>query len=219
MAVSTDTEAPVAPAGRRSRVRRVVGVLVALVVLAAAAVTAYAAASVVSTARTDDRTPTDAVVVLGAAQFWGKPSPVLEARLQHAADLYAAGVADRIVTVGANQPGDNTTEAAAGRDWLVAHGVPASAIVSVPDGHDTLTSLEAAAHVMADRGWRSATIVTDPAHEARSVAMARALGIDAHASPTSSGAGSSLTPEYVARETLGLLSFRLFEQRTVTPRL
>lgn len=219
MAVSSDTEAPVAPARRRTGLRRVLVAVVVVLLLAAAALTAYAAARVVATARTDDRTPTDAIVVLGAAQFWGKPSPVLEARLQHAAELYDVGVADRIITVGANQPGDNSTEADAGRDWLVAHGVPASAIVAVPDGHDTLGSLDAAAEEMADRGWSRATIVTDPAHLARSVAMADALGLEAHPSPTSTGAGSSLTAEYVARETLGLLSFWLFDRRTVTPRV
>jgi uncharacterized SAM-binding protein YcdF (DUF218 family) len=219
MTVRTEPETPVAPPRRRSRARRVLTAVVVAVLLLAAALTAYAAAQVVTTARTDDRAPTDAIVVLGAAQFWGRPSPVLEARLQHAADLYEAGLADRVVTVGSNQPGDNTTEADAGRDWLVAHGVPSSAVVAVPDGHDTLSSLDAAARVMADRGWRSATIVTDPAHEARSVAMARALGLDAQASPTSTGAGSSLTPEYVARETLALLSFWLVDRRTLTPRL
>lgn len=167
----------------------------------------------------DEQRPADAIVVLGAAQFWGRPSPVLEARLRHAASLSADGVADHVVTVGSNQPGDITTEAAAGRDWLVEQGIPSSSVVAVPEGHDTLASLEAVASLMAERGWTSATIVTDPAHEARSVAMARALGIDAHASPTRSGSGSALTPEYVARETLGLLSFWLVERRGVTARL
>ncbi|MFN8147528.1 MAG: YdcF family protein [Candidatus Nanopelagicales bacterium] len=217
--LTTDPQAPAAPPRRRSRVRRVLAALLVLVVAAVVGATAFAAYRVVSTARTTGTVPSDAIVVLGAAQFWGRPSPVLQARLEHAAQLYRDGVADHVVTVGANQPGDNTTEAVAGRDWLVAHGVPASAVVAVPDGHDTLASLEAVADVMAERGWSTATIVTDPAHEARSVAMARALGIDAHASPTTAGAGSSLTPEYVARETLGLLSFWLVERRSVTPRL
>ena len=219
MAVSTETETPAAPPRRRSRVRRVLGALVVLVLLAAALLTGAAAYQVVSTARSDDAVRTDAIVVLGAAQFWGRPSPVLEARLGHAASLYADGVADHVVTVGSNQPGDITTEAAAGRDWLVEQGIPSSSVVAVPEGHDTLASLEAVASLMAERGWTSATIVTDPAHEARSVAMARALGIDAHASPTRSGSGSALTPEYVARETLGLLSFWLVERRGVTARL
>jgi uncharacterized SAM-binding protein YcdF (DUF218 family) len=191
--------------------------LLALALLAFAAVTAVAAYLVVSTARADDRTPSDAVVVLGAAQFWGRPSPVLQARLGHAASLYAAGVAPRVVTVGSKQPGDITTEAEAGRDWLVRDGVPSTSVVAVPDGHDTLSSLSAVAAVMAERGWTSATVVTDPAHEARSLAIARSLGIDARPSPTQTGSGSSLTAEYVARETFALLAFWLVERRGVAP--
>ena len=188
-------------------------VLVALAVLLPAA----AALRVVTAARQDDRTPTDAVVVLGAAQFDGRPSPVLEARLAHAGELYREGVAPHVVTVGSNQPGDRTTEAAVGTEWLVAAGVPRTDVTAVPVGHDTLSSLTAVAHLMASRGWTSATLVTDPAHEARSLAMARALGISAHGSPTRSGSGSSLTVEYVVRETEGLLYFWLVERRTITP--
>ena len=188
-------------------------VLVALAVLLPAA----AALRVVTAARQDDRTPTDAVVVLGAAQFDGRPSPVLEARLAHAGELYREGVAPHVVTVGSNQPGDRTTEAAVGTEWLVAAGVPRTDVTAVPVGHDTLSSLIAVAHLMASRGWTSATLVTDPAHEARSLAMARALGISAHGSPTRSGSGSSLTVEYVVRETEGLLYFWLVERRTITP--
>lgn len=213
MSVSTPVEATVAP--RRRGLRRALAALVVVVLLALASATALAAYLVVSSARSDDRTPTDAIVVLGAAQFWGRPSPVLEARLAHAAQLYRDGVADRIVTVGSNQPGDNTTEAEAGRDWLVRNGVPASDVVALPEGHDTLGSLAAVATEMADHGWTTATIVTDPPHEARSLAMARALGIEAHGSPTQSGSGSSLTPEYVGRETLALLLFWALDRRDV----
>ena len=82
-------------------------------------------------------------------------------------------------------------------------------------GSDTLGSLTAVAQLMARKGWTSATIVTDPAHLARSLAIARALGIDAHGSPTSSGSGSSITIDYVGRETAGLLWFWLAEHRRV----
>jgi uncharacterized SAM-binding protein YcdF (DUF218 family) len=140
---------------------------------------------------------------------------VLEARLAHGAELYAAGVAPHVVTVGSNQPGDRTTEAAVGAAWLATQGVPRGDVTAVPLGHDTLSSLTAVAALMAERGWTSATIVTDPAHEARSLAMARALGIDAHGSPTQSRSGSSLTAEYVVRETGGLLYFGLVERRGI----
>lgn len=216
MAARTEAELTARPR-RRSPLHALVGAVVALLVLALVVLVVLAATVVVVTARTDDRTPTDAVVVLGAAQFWGRPSPVLEARLAHAGDLHGEGVAPRIITVGGNQPGDITTEAQTGRDWLVDAGVPRVHITPVPTGSDTLTSLTAVAAKMAQKGWTSATIVTDPAHEARSLAMARALGIDAHGSPTQVGAGSNLTLDYVARESAGLLFFWMVERWSVEP--
>jgi len=206
-----------APARRRSRLRVVLVSLLALVAFLLVVLPAAAGLQVLWAARQDDRTPTDVVVVLGAAQFNGHPSPVLEARLTHAAELYTAGVAPHVVTVGANQPGDRTTEAAVGATWLATQGVPRGDVTAVPVGHDTLSSLTAVADLMVERGWTSATIVTDPAHEARSLAMARALGIAAHGSPSRHGSGSSLTLEYVVRETGGLLHFWIVERRGISP--
>ncbi len=209
--------APLAAAAprRRSPVRRAVTLVLLVAALLLVVVPAMAAGSVLLAAHRDDRSRTDVIVVLGASQFWGRPSPVLEARLSHAKDLYGSGVAPNLVTVGANQPGDKTTEAQAGADWLVAKGVPRAAVTAVPLGHDTLQSLTSVARLMAMRGWTSATIVTDPAHEARSLAMARALGIDAHGSPTRSGPGSSLTFDYVLRESGGLLWFWISDRRHI----
>jgi uncharacterized SAM-binding protein YcdF (DUF218 family) len=212
---TVNSDAFAAPVRRASRVRVAVALVLTVLAVAVVVLPMAAAAAVVLAARQDDRTPTDVVVVLGAAQFNGRPSPVLEARLVHAGELYADGVAPQVVTVGANQPGDRTTEAAVGGDWLVAQGVPREDVTVVPVGHDTLSSLTAVASVMVERGWSSATIVTDPAHEARSLAMARALGVDAHGSPTRSGSGSSMTVEYLARETGGLLYFWLVERRGI----
>ncbi|WP_234401580.1 YdcF family protein, partial [Thermobifida halotolerans] len=76
------------------------------------------------TARQDERPPSDAIVVLGASQYNGRPSPVFEARLRHAAELYEEGVAPAVVTVGGNQPGDNFTEGGSGARWLGEQGVP-----------------------------------------------------------------------------------------------
>ena len=211
--VAAETRPGSAP--RRSRARRALRWVLVLVLLGVVVVPLALAGMVVATARHDDRTPTDAVVVLGAAQFNGRPSPVLEARLQHARSLYDDEVAPRIITVGGNQPGDVTTEAQAGKDWLVQAGTPRASVTAVPTGSDTLGSLSAVAKLMAAKGWTSATIVTDPPHLARSLAIARALGIDAHGSPTSSGSGSSITADYVGRETAGLLWFWLAERRRV----
>jgi len=204
-----------APVRRRSPVRVVVTAVLVVVAFLVVVLPAAAGVQVLWAARQDDRTPTDVVVVLGAAQFNGHPSPVLEARLAHALELHAAGVARHVVTVGANQPGDRTTEAAVGAAWLATQGVPRGDLTAVPVGHDTLSSLTAVAALMVERGWTSATIVTDPAHEARSLAMARAMGITAHGSPTQSGSGSSLTVEYVVRETGGLLYFWIAERRGI----
>ena len=105
MAARTQAD-PVVRARRRSPWHAFLGLLVALVLVAGVLLPLIAATVVVTTARNDDRSPTDAIVVLGAAQFDGRPSPVLEARLEHAAELYADEVAPRIITVGGKQPGD-----------------------------------------------------------------------------------------------------------------
>jgi uncharacterized SAM-binding protein YcdF (DUF218 family) len=139
------------------------------------------------TARQDQRPHSDVLLVLGASQYNGTPSPVLKARLAHALVLYQDRVASRIVTVGGKRPGDRFTEAASGKDWLVARGVPAAAVVAVETGTDTLTSLQAVDAEMGRHRWHSAVIVTDPWHSFRSREMARHLGIRAATSPTRSG--------------------------------
>lgn len=215
MSTRTETRTPQPAPTRRSPLRRVVGAVLVVLLVLLVVVPLLAVGRVVQAATTDDRTPTDAVIVLGAAQFWGRPSPVLEARLTHARDLLDDDVAPRIITVGGKQSGDITTEAQAGKQWLVDAGVPGRSVVAVAEGRDTLSSLTAAAELMARRGWTSATIVTDPAHTARSLDMARAVGIDAHGSPSQSGDGSRLTVDYVLREAGGLLWFWLSERRDV----
>ncbi len=162
------------------------------------------------TARTDDRRPSDAVVVLGASQYDGRPSEVFTARLEHAAALYRAKVAPRVITVGGSAPGDRFTEAAAGRRWLVAHGVPASAVVAVPTGRNTLQSLRAVAVRMDASGWRTAVLVTDPWHSLRSRTIARDSGIDAITSPTRTGPAvrqRSTQLRYIGRETAAYLIY------------
>lgn len=161
-------------------------------------------------ARQDDRPVSDAIVVLGASQYDGTPSPVLEYRLRHAQELYEQGVAPRIVTVGGKLKGDRFTEAEAGKDWLVAHGVPAQDVVAVGTGHDTWKSLVAVDDLFGRRGWSSAVLVTDPWHSFRSREMAQDLGISTATSPTRSG---PIVQErwteirYVLRETGGYLDY------------
>ena len=161
----------------------------------------------------DSRPHSDAIVVLGASQYNGTPSAVFAARLDHAKALYDAHIAARIVTVGGNQPGDVTTEAQAGQDYLVAHGVPSDAILPVRTGHDTLQSMRAVADIFKARGWKSAVLVTDPWHCLRARTMARDSGIDASTSPEHTGpaVGSFTTNvHYIARETLAYVYYSLF---------
>ena len=192
-------------------VRRIVAAIVLVVVL----VVGNTAVRVWWVARADDRPTSDAIVVLGAAQFDGRPSAILRARLRHAQTLFEDGVAPRIVTVGGGQPGDRTTEAAAGERYLVDSGVPAQRILAVESGHDTLSSLRAMDEVFEERGWGSAVLVTDPWHSLRSRRMAQDLGIDAATSPTRSGPavhtrGTQL--RYIARETAAYLYYRAFHR-------
>lgn len=163
-------------------------------------------------ARTDDRHHADIAVVLGAAQYGGTPSDVLEARLQHAHRLYQQGVVDRVVTVGGRRAGDVYTEAEAGRMWLVENGVPESDVVAVGEGSDTLGSLQAVARVAHRAGWRTAVIVSDPWHSLRCRTMARDAGLLAWASPTRRGPivqTRSTQIHYILRETAALLHYRL----------
>jgi uncharacterized SAM-binding protein YcdF (DUF218 family) len=166
-------------------------------------------------ARQDDHRVSDAIVVLGAAQFNGRPSSVFTARLVHARDLYQLKVAPRIITVGGNRAGDQYTEASSGKAWLTQHGVPASRIVAVGTGSDTLTSLKAVEQRMQQGSWSTAVIVTDPWHSLRARAMASDQGIDAAMSPTRQGPAvrqRSTEIRYIARETLAYLYYKVFKK-------
>ncbi|MBV9292551.1 MAG: YdcF family protein [Frankiales bacterium] len=169
-------------------------------------------------ARQDNHPRSDAILVLGAAEYNGRPSAVFAARLDHAVTLYDEHVAPRIVTVGGKQSGDLTTEARAAQDYLVRHGVPANAILPVEIGHDTLQSVRAAGVVFKQRGWHSAVVVTDPWHCLRARTMARDAGIAAQTSPEHTGpAVSSRGTEirYVARETLAYIYYQVFGNDSV----
>lgn len=163
-------------------------------------------------ARHDDRDRADVVLVLGAAQYNGEPSKVFEARLRHARNLYEQGVAPRIVTVGGNKPGDTYTEASAAANWMVEHGVPEDAVISVGVGTDTLGSLRAAADQLLDRGWRTAVVVSDPWHSLRAKTMAEDSGLEVWSSPTHSGPMVQTRQtqiRYIFYETAALLYYRL----------
>ena len=183
------------------------------VVLVAVVVVTFVA--VWRAAHTDDASTVDradAIVVLGAAEYDGRPSPVFAGRLDHAHLLYEQHRAPIVIVLGGGQPGDVTTEAEAGRDYLVQRGLPADAVVAEPVGHTTMESLRAAASYMRDHGLRSAFLVSDPWHNLRVRRMASDLGIEGFVSATwHSAARSEETrfPGYV-RETFAYIYYRVF---------
>ena len=125
----------------------------AALLLVAVLIVGGVALRIVQVGQTDERTSADAIVVLGAAQYDGEPSPVFQARLDHAAELYRDGVAPRILTIGGGQTGDRTTEGAAGAAYLAELGIEPSALTAVGTGDDTLASLRAAEALLAENGW------------------------------------------------------------------
>jgi uncharacterized SAM-binding protein YcdF (DUF218 family) len=132
----------------------------------------------------DRAQPADAIVVLGAAQYAGKPSPVLRARLDHALELWKTGMAHRIIFTGGKGTGDTTSEAAVGRRYAEQHDVPDSSILVETGGRTTRESMQTVAAMMASKKMHSAILVSDPFHMLRLWILARRFGFTPYTSPT-----------------------------------
>jgi uncharacterized SAM-binding protein YcdF (DUF218 family) len=163
----------------------------ALVLLVGAMVYTVALVMVLVTSQQDQRQPVDAIVVLGAAQYNGHPSPVLRARLDHALGLYRERLAPLVVVTGGVGRGDTTSEAMVGRRYLVARGIPPEAVVARGVGHTTMASMNAVARWLRTRGLRRVLLVSDPFHMFRLRLEARRIAIEAYTSPTQSSPISS----------------------------
>lgn len=158
----------------------------------------------------DEARPADAILVFGAAQYNGKPSPVLAARLDHAVGLYRDKIADRVVVTGGRAPGDATTEASASAQYLIDRGVPDGAILREVDGRSSWQSLAAAANFLKKQGRLRVVLVSDGFHSARIKAMAAELGLEAFTSPTQTSpitGRSEVT--HMARETFAVATGRI----------
>ena len=193
------------------RLGSLIGRVVAAAVLAFVLLVTSTGLAIWWTARQDSRPHSDAIVVLGSAQYNGVPSSIFEARLEHARALDEQGVAPVVVTVGGKKSGDAFTEAEAGRDYLAQEGVPSDALLAVPEGVDTLQSMQAVAAEFTDRDWHTAVLVTDPWHAMRAQRMADDAGMDASSSPTRQGpAVQTRTTQfrYILRETAAYLVYR-----------
>lgn len=142
------------------------------------------AASVLLWGARDRARASDAIVVLGAAQYVGRPSPVLRARLDHALDLWQRGLAPRLIFTGGTGLGDTTSEAAVSRIYALKHGVPDTAILIENEGRTTRESLAAVSAIMHARQMRTAILVSDPFHMLRLRILSTQYGVDAYTSPT-----------------------------------
>jgi uncharacterized SAM-binding protein YcdF (DUF218 family) len=156
------------------------------------------------------RRTVDAIVVLGAAQYDGRPSPQLRARLDHVVRLWNVPVAPLVVVTGGKQIGDRFTEAEASRDYLVSKGVPVEVIVIESRGTSTYQSLEAVRDEARLNQWNDVVLVSDPYHLKRAQLVASELGMAAEVSATRDGvvSGSSALRRNV-REALGIMVGRI----------
>jgi uncharacterized SAM-binding protein YcdF (DUF218 family) len=157
-----------------------------LLLLAAAIVYTVSLVMVLVVSQLDERQPADAIVVLGAAQYNGRPSPVLRARLDHALALYRDRLAPLILVAGGVGRGDTTSEAIVGRRYLIYHGVPADAVVAQGEGRTTMASMTAVSVWLRGRGLHRVILVSDPFHMFRLRLEARRTALEAYTSPTES---------------------------------
>lgn len=183
--------------------------LALLVILVPVLYLAWTAAGIWQTAKQDQRPASDAIVVLGAAQYDGEPSRVFQARLDHARELYDAGVAPLIVVLGGKQAGDRFTEAQAGAAYL-EQGLPADRVTGVKAGVTTLDSLKRFTGLAEERNIKSIVIVTDPMHLSRSQQMAEDLGFAVAVSASSIDESEERKRTGLIRETLNLAFYRIF---------
>ena len=181
------------------------GMLVVLVYLAVTLVQVWLAS------RRDDARQAEAIVVFGAAQYDGRPSPVLRARLDHAASLYEDDIAPTIVVTGGQRPGDRTNEATASAAYLRReYGIPDEDILREISSENSWQQMASAANELRKRGKEQVILVTDPFHAARVQAMAEELGLDSHVSPTrTSPIGGTRELKHFARETVAVAAGRV----------
>ncbi len=175
---------------------KIVRRMLTVVVIALFALWVISATAVLIWASRDEARPAQAIVVLGAAQYAGKPSPVLRARLDHALDLWNRHLAALLILTGGTGAGDTTSEAAVGRTYARKHGVPDSAILVENEGRTTSESMRAVAGMLEVRGLQTALLVSDPFHMLRLRILARRFGFTPYTSPTQT---SPISPNREAR--------------------
>ena len=175
---------------------KIVRRMLTVVVVALFVLWVISATAVLIWASRDEARPAQAIVVLGAAQYAGKPSPVLRARLDHALDLWNRHLATLLILTGGTGAGDTTSEAAVGRTYARKRGVPDSAILIENEGRTTSESMRAVAGMLEVRGLQTALLVSDPFHMLRLRILAKRFGFTPYTSPTQT---SPISPNSEAR--------------------
>ena len=163
--------------------KRTVWNVVVAALSAAMLATAWISIRVERQATRDEAQPADVILVLGAAEYRGRPSPVLKARLDHALDLYRKGLAPRMMTTGGAGGDPVFTEGDVGRDYLTSQGVPPEAIVVEREGGSTVASTALAGEIMRRMGMQSAIVVSDGYHIYRVKKMLEGKGLTVYGSP------------------------------------
>jgi uncharacterized SAM-binding protein YcdF (DUF218 family) len=166
------------------RVVRAIARITASVFLTIVVLWGVSMAAVLAWSSMDQARPADSIVVLGAAQYDGRPSPVLKARLDHGIDLWNRKMGKVLVLTGGQARGDTTSEAAVGRAYARKKGVPDNAILLENQGRTSRESMLAVAKILEERGIRTAILVSDPFHMLRLSIMGRRFGLIPYTSPT-----------------------------------
>ena len=185
-----------------------------LLVVAVACYLGYIAAQIQKVSAVDEalteQPKVDAIVVLGAAEYRGRPSPVLEARLNHALFLYLKGLAPRIITTGGAGGDPVFTESTVARAYLARHGVPAEAIVVENEGESTAHSIVAVSEIMRRMNLKSAIVVSDGYHIYRVKKMLESTGIRVYGSPRPSAEQSGFREKWLyCRQAVGYTLWRI----------
>jgi uncharacterized SAM-binding protein YcdF (DUF218 family) len=163
--------------------RRTIVLVAGLAVLSLGAVMAFLTLEVRRHATLDEARPADVILILGAAEYSGRPSPVLQARLDHGLELWRRKMAPRMLTTGGAGGDPVFTEGEVGRTYLVRHGVPPEAIIVEPEGSSTAQSTAAAGEILRRMGLSSCVVVTDGYHMFRAKRMLEARGLRVYGSP------------------------------------
>lgn len=182
----------------------------AMALLALAAEVAHVAERIATQSTVDEAQPADIIVVLGAAEYRGKPSPVLRARLDHALMLYQKGFAPRILTTGGAGGDPVYTEGDVARAYLVSRGVPSEAIVVDAEGATTAYATASSAEIMRRMGLKSCIVVSDGYHIFRAKRMLQSTGVKVYGSPRSLNAPNDWRERWLyVRQAIGYLLWRV----------